>query len=729
MITNLVPALGWTLLHSLWQGALLFLIAAPLLAALRNKSPQLRYSVACVALLLLLGSMVWTFTSQVDLTQTNPTQTAGILMITEPAAGQELPTMDAATVGEAPSVAASTTSSLTLAHFLESNVVYLVALWGLGVLVFTVRWCSMLLVTFRMRKRGARKLSQEWQDRLLHLRRKMGIDQAIGLVESNQVDTPLVIGYFKPIILLPIGLVNGLSVAQVEAILAHELAHVGRRDFLVNLILTSLEVVLFYHPVYWWFMARINEEREKCCDDAAVAACGNPRMYARTLLSVEEHRQSGMLALGFAKAGGQLQNRIKRICKVAPRQHHTASLRFWLVLPLLLGAVAITYAGVSPNRVNVPTPQQEELTDHAIITLQTNSKDAELALSEPIATAKQSGNEALIQEAPLAVTTVSAVDEAPAVVAAPGQPPIEVNATSPLIAEAADSLPKPAVPSLRENPVLPSPPAFDLSAQEINGLLGNEASGRKELRDATNAYRDQINNWNDEVKEQYLKAWETHRENIVQSYDDWNQKLKAASDSELEYALEHERMVPMFERAFEQHEDAIEEAEDAIEHRPEFDVEVLENAIERGEKSIKEHSERMEVHSIRMGMHSVRMQIHSGRMRLHSGRMQMHTARMKLHTKRMESHRVIMEALQAELRSELIADGYLKEGEEKFHFEMTNESIHFNGKKIGPESQEQKYRDILTRYGKGDISGSSANKFIIQIDKSGRKIGVEHKKN
>ena len=137
----------------------------------------------------------------------------------------------------------------------------------------------------------------------------------------------------------------------------------------------------------------------------------------------------------------------------------------------------------------------------------------------------------------------------------------------------------------------------------------------------------------------------------------------------------------------------------------------------------------MDVHSTRMGMHSVRMKIHSGRMRVHSGRMQMHTSRMQLHTERMKSHEIIMAALQAELRAALIADGFLKEGEDKFHFEMTNKSISFNGKKISPESLEHKYRDILTRYGRGDIGGSSANKFIIQIDKNGRKMGTEYRRN
>jgi beta-lactamase regulating signal transducer with metallopeptidase domain len=732
IISNLIPALGWTLLHSLWQGGLLFLLVLPLFHLLKNRPPQLRYTIACTALLLLLGSMAWTFSTQLEFSNPSAALDISAVESVSNVVGAENAAESTAIASGEAVASLPTTSTLTpfsLSSFLEANVAYLVAIWGLGVLVFTFRWCHMLLLTFRLRKRGARNLPSVWHERLLRLKRSIGVERVIGLVESSQIDTPLVIGHFKPIILLPIGLVNGLSVAQVEAILAHELAHVRRHDFLVNLFLTGLEVVLFYHPVYWWLAGRINQEREKCCDDVAVAACGNPRMYARTLLSVEEHRQSGVLAMAFAKEGGQLQNRIQRICQVTPRRHQSLSLRLWFLLPLLGCAVAFAYAGVSPiipvdDAFESPELLYQEVGLSPDVTLVDTPVElntlASAPIEEPVETAPEDNSAVSL----LPMTVIDAPKSS--LSSEPRVPSIEVSVpTIPLTTY--DSLPKPSIPQMTSNPDLPTPPNFRLTEKEIKELLAKGDEGRKELREQTNVYRASIRDWNDRVKEDFLQPWDAHRLRIMDAYEDWSDELRAQSADELTYALAHNRMTELFEKAFDQSEDTIEEAEDAIEHRPEYETKGLENAIERGEKSVKEHSKRMEVHSIRMSMHSVRMAIHSGRMNVHSGRMKMHSSRMKLHSERMKSHQIIMAALEAELREALMADGLLDKGEKYFRFEVTTETVSFNGKTIEPASREQKYRDILKRYGKGDFKGNKGNTFMIHIHENGRNIGTHHR--
>ena len=143
----------------------------------------------------------------------------------------------------------------------------------------------------------------------------MDSHRVIRIVELPHVDVPLVVGCLRPIVVLPIAAMSQLNAAQVEAILAHELAHMRRHDYLVNLMQTLAETLLFYHPAVWWLSARIRDEREHCCDDVAVAVCGDPVGYAAALAELEAWR-SGELSLAAAATGGSLLNRVRRILRV-----------------------------------------------------------------------------------------------------------------------------------------------------------------------------------------------------------------------------------------------------------------------------------------------------------------------------------------------------------------------------------------------------------------------------
>jgi hypothetical protein len=391
-------------------------------------------------------------------------------------------------------------------------------------------------------------------------------------------------------------------------------------------------------------------------------------------------------------------------------------------------AVAFAYAGVSPiitedNTSESPGLINQEIGLSAGVTVVESPVD--LNVIAPVAIEKSMettpGNNLTVP--PLPATSIDSPMSSPASV--PGLPRTEVS--TPKVLQATynyDSLPKPSIPRMAADPSLPTPPKFRLTEKGIKDLLAKGDEGRKQLREQTDAYRADIGDWNDRVSEDYLQPWEAHRLRIMKAYKDWSDELRAQSGDELTYALAHNRMTEIFEDAFNQIEDTIEEAEDAIEHRPEYETEGLENVIERGEKSLKEHRERMDVHSTRMSMHSVRMAIHSGRMKVHSRRMKMHSSRMELHSERMKSHQIIMAALEAELREALIADGLLGKTDKYFRFEVTTETVSFNGKTIEPAAREQKYRDILARYGKGDFKGNKGNTFMIHIHENGRNIGT-----
>jgi beta-lactamase regulating signal transducer with metallopeptidase domain len=166
----------------------------------------------------------------------------------------------------------------------------------------------------RLRWRRAKAAPAAWQRRARRLAASLGVHPAAPLLASRAVDVPMVIGWIRPVILLPAAALAGLGPAALEAVLVHELEHIRRRDYLVNLLQSLAEVLLFYHPAVWWVSRQVRLEREHCCDDAAVTHCGDPLLYARALTSLEELRHSPepRPALALAATGGILTPSLPR---------------------------------------------------------------------------------------------------------------------------------------------------------------------------------------------------------------------------------------------------------------------------------------------------------------------------------------------------------------------------------------------------------------------------------
>ena len=154
---------------------------------------------------------------------------------------------------------------------------WLAPLWAAGVMLMSFRLAVGWLGARRLVRLAGPPLPERWQQVALSLAAKMRVRPAFRLLESARVVGPAVIGWLRPAILVPAGALCGLSADQLEAVLAHELAHLARRDALVSLLESVAEVVLFYHPAVWWISSRIRREREHCCDDLAVAVCGSAR--------------------------------------------------------------------------------------------------------------------------------------------------------------------------------------------------------------------------------------------------------------------------------------------------------------------------------------------------------------------------------------------------------------------------------------------------------------------
>ena len=188
----------------------------------------------------------------------------------------------------------------------------IVLVWLAGVAAFALRPLLSWHTVRRLRTVGVSPVADAIRDMLARTAKKLQLARAVGALQSTRVKTPLVIGYFRPLVLLPLCIVTGLPEAQLELVLAHELAHIRRHDYLVNLLQTLVETLFFYHPAIWWLSRQIRQERENCCDDVAISLSGSHADYGRALLAIEQLRAASP-ALSLAAGGGSLLARIRRI--------------------------------------------------------------------------------------------------------------------------------------------------------------------------------------------------------------------------------------------------------------------------------------------------------------------------------------------------------------------------------------------------------------------------------
>lgn len=306
----LAQAIGWALLHLLWQGVLVAAILAATLALMKRQSANARYLASCGAMVALLVLLVATAVRAYDPASASAASFPATV------------SMHAATLLDTTadfSALSSTNNSLTTAQLFARAVATaaphlptIVMIWAIGVLLLSVRLLFGWLRAHELARRNAAPASRVWQIAAARLSEALRLRRGVELLESAAVEVPTVIGFVRPVILLPVATLSGLSTDQIEMILAHELAHIRRHDFLINLLQAVVETLLFYHPAVWWISRSVRIEREHCCDDMAVAVCGNALGYARALTRLEELRVDPAHAF-IAANGGSLLSRIRRL--------------------------------------------------------------------------------------------------------------------------------------------------------------------------------------------------------------------------------------------------------------------------------------------------------------------------------------------------------------------------------------------------------------------------------
>jgi len=302
----MIEAVGWAHLHFIWQGMLIAALTANVMWLIRRCSAEVRYLVACAAMLCMLASPIIT---TLVLMTSNP----GRHGLTSSAANQSMTDGDGITLSPEAALSAPSSHhwSERLTGWISQELAWLVSIWLAGVLLLSLRLLFGCVSAQRFKVRETRPVAWRWQEMLETLCARFGMMRPVSLLESSLVQVPTAVGWLRPVILLPACALTGLAPQQLEAVIAHELAHIRRHDYLVNILQRIIETLLFYHPAVWWVARQVRIEREYCCDDLAVAACGDALLYARALAEMEEMRAGPQLAV--AANGGPLLARIRRL--------------------------------------------------------------------------------------------------------------------------------------------------------------------------------------------------------------------------------------------------------------------------------------------------------------------------------------------------------------------------------------------------------------------------------
>ena len=294
---ELLQALGWTLLHFVWQGAALAALFA--VANTLCHRATTRYALAVITLVLMMAAPVITF---IKLTQQeDPAVQFGAQGAS---AGAAKPVQGVSVTAHPSAPARETPAS-------QTAVILFVEAWFLGVVLLSLRTAGGLFLIERMRRKEIKPVRRELHLKCIALQLRMGFERVIRYCECDRLDAPAAFGWIRPVVLLPARALSGLTEDQIEAVIAHELAHIRRLDCLVNLFQIGVETLLFYHPAVWWVSQRIRIEREHCCDDEAVALCGDAVTYARALAQMEEWRTAPSLMMAANRS--PLSRRVVRL--------------------------------------------------------------------------------------------------------------------------------------------------------------------------------------------------------------------------------------------------------------------------------------------------------------------------------------------------------------------------------------------------------------------------------
>ncbi|MEX0724632.1 MAG: M56 family metallopeptidase, partial [Planctomycetaceae bacterium] len=336
-----VETLGWMLIHSVWIIAAVAVLDSFIKLLLRRRSANARYLAGCAALLLSAASLPISLVFLVEqvavIQHEDATALRGSISVSR---SKEITAPDGTemsiswdeqltlpikeldqhlTSQTAPTSTPSVDPPFVerLRELVQPHLSKIVTGWFIGIVLLSIRPLLGWRHARRLRSTGIVDVSEDVQRLFAALMHRISMTRAVQLVESQLVQIPSVVGAFKPVILLPATAMTGLTPDQLQAVLAHELAHIRRHDYLINGLQTAIETLLFYHPAIWWMSRRVRIERENCCDDFVVTLLDNSAEYCRALVTIDRLRQGSPLpVLAMHATDGSLLARVRRLAGV-----------------------------------------------------------------------------------------------------------------------------------------------------------------------------------------------------------------------------------------------------------------------------------------------------------------------------------------------------------------------------------------------------------------------------
>lgn len=322
----IAQALGLAVVYSLWQIALIWLIFKALTWRLQHRND----AIYLLALAAMFASLLWSVATFAGEYQRLAAEAEVVFFEKSLLPETAIETNE---IEFLPSKPTEQSLFLTAQNWLEHNAAPVGWAWLLCASLLWLRLLGGWWLTQHLKKRGVSQPGEAFENLCTDLAKKLKIRQKIVLFESSGIGEPLTIGFWRPVILFPIGMLTQLSPAQVEALLLHELAHIRRYDYFVNLFQLALEVCFFYHPMFWLLSREARTRREFCCDDVVLCHTSNPILYAKTLTDLQlsfVHTQNHFAMNATGK--NQFAERILRIAGITPKRSFRSN---WLILPFL----------------------------------------------------------------------------------------------------------------------------------------------------------------------------------------------------------------------------------------------------------------------------------------------------------------------------------------------------------------------------------------------------------
>ena len=348
---SIATILGWTILHSIWQILLIALVLKLLFQRISNNAASIRYKLSMLAL---LSAFAWsTHTFWVEW---NQYYVSAITLDNDMLLEVTELTSSTTEVSQQPTDLFTQWSLIA-----EPIMPYLAIFWMMGMLFLSSRMFVGLTRLHTFSKKGIQVLPDPWQSRFEELKRRSGIRRIVDVRLSEIISVPITYKFLRPIVLLPVSVFTGLSDEQIEVLLLHELAHIKRHDYLVNLLQSFIEVLFFYHPLIWWISKNVRAEREHCCDDMVMNLYHQPMLYAQTLTQIQSQHYSFKTHLAMSANGnkGVFTQRIYRLFKEQETPSRSKNSAIALLLLIFSGAMMAFYPTAvvqnNPGEENVPT--------------------------------------------------------------------------------------------------------------------------------------------------------------------------------------------------------------------------------------------------------------------------------------------------------------------------------------------------------------------------------------